>query len=77
MLVIGPGRELPLSEPSAILQCRQEMTMLPKVYIETTIPSFYHEIRKEPDMVARRGWTRDLWDGDRARYFVVTNIPVS
>ena len=50
--------------------------MLPKVYIETTIPSFYHEIRKEPDMVARRGWTRDWWDGHRARYAVVTNIPV-
>jgi len=50
--------------------------MLPKVYIETSIPSFYHEIRKEPDMVARRGWTRDWWDGHRARYAVVTSIPV-
>jgi hypothetical protein len=32
--------------------------MKPKVYIETTIPSFYHEVRTEPDMVARRQWTR-------------------
>jgi hypothetical protein len=33
--------------------------MLPPVYIETTIPSFYHEIREEPEMAARREWTRD------------------
>lgn len=35
--------------------------MLPRVYIETTIPSFYHEIRQEPDMMARREWTRNWW----------------
>ncbi len=34
----------------------------PRVYIETTIPSFYFEIRKEPEMVARRLWTRRWWD---------------
>ena len=32
------------------------------VYIETTIPSFYYEIREEPEMVARRNWTRQWWD---------------
>jgi predicted nucleic acid-binding protein len=31
-------------------------------YIETTIPSFYHEVRTEPDMVARRDWTRKWLD---------------
>ena len=35
------------------------------VYIETTIPSFFHEIRKEPEMVARRIWTRQWWDEQR------------
>ncbi len=50
--------------------------MLPRVYIETTIPSFYHEMREQPDMVARRDWTRDWWDGHRARYEVATSIPV-
>jgi len=25
----------------------------PRVYIETTIPSFYHEVRTEPEMVLR------------------------
>ena len=50
--------------------------MQPRVYIETSIPSFYHEIREEPDMVARRQWTREWWDNYRARYDVVTSIPV-
>jgi len=31
-------------------------------YIETTIPSFYHEFRSEPSMVARRDWTRRWFD---------------
>jgi hypothetical protein len=31
-------------------------------YIETTIPSFYHEVRSEPEMVARRDWTRRWYD---------------
>ena len=31
-------------------------------YIETTIPSFYHEVRTEPAMVARRDWTRRWFD---------------
>ena len=32
------------------------------VYIETTIPSFYFEVRGEPEAVARRTWTREWWD---------------
>lgn len=32
--------------------------MKPRVYIETAIPGFYHETRPEPEMVARRNWTR-------------------
>jgi len=35
--------------------------MNPSVYIETTIPSFFCEVRTEPDMVARREWTREWW----------------
>ncbi len=42
------------------------------VYIETTIPSFYHEVRTEPEMVARRRWTREWWDAHRSRYELVT-----
>ena len=29
-----------------------------KVYIETSIPSFYYEVRTEPEMVARHEITR-------------------
>jgi len=32
------------------------------VYVETTIPSFYFEVRSEPEAVARRTWTREWWD---------------
>lgn len=35
--------------------------MRPRVYIETSIPSFYFESRTAPEMVARRDWTRQWW----------------
>lgn len=35
--------------------------MRKRVYIETSIPSFYFETRTTPDMVARREWTREWW----------------
>jgi hypothetical protein len=50
--------------------------MKSKVYIETSIPSFYHEIRPEPEMVARRQWTRQWWDDSRADYLLVTSVAV-
>ncbi len=34
-----------------------------RIYIETTIASFYVEVRTEPEMVARRNWTRQWFDG--------------
>lgn len=48
----------------------------PRVYVETTIPSFYHEERTAPDIVARREWTRRWWDGARERYELVTSPAV-
>ena len=33
-----------------------------RIYIETTIASFYHEVRSEPEMIARRNWTRRWFD---------------
>lgn len=50
--------------------------MKARVYIETTIPSFYYETRAEPDMVARRTWTREWWDDHRYSYEVVTSVAV-
>lgn len=50
--------------------------MAKRVYIETTIPSFYQETRTEPEMVARRRWTREWWDTRRHAYEVVTSAAV-
>ena len=48
----------------------------PRVYIETSIPSFYHQIRREPDMLARQEWTRAWWDDCRYEYDLVTSVAV-
>ncbi len=50
--------------------------MKPKVYVETTIPSFYYEVRVEPEMVARREWTRRWWDDFSSEYMLVTSVAV-
>jgi predicted nucleic acid-binding protein len=50
--------------------------MKQKVYIETSIPSFYYESREEPDMVARREWTRQWWNDASSEYFLVTSEAV-
>jgi len=50
--------------------------MQPRVYVETSIPSFYHEGRSTPDMVARHDWTRDWWDNHRHGYQLVTSEAV-
>ena len=48
----------------------------PRAYVETTIPSFYHETRTAPDIVARRRWTRQWWSSAPERYELVTSSPV-
>lgn len=45
----------------------------PRVYIETTIPSFYHDPRVDPEIVERRLWTRLWWDLAVDRYEFVTS----
>lgn len=50
--------------------------MRKRIYIETTIPSFYFETRSEPEMIARRNWTREWWDHQSHKYALVTSIPV-
>jgi hypothetical protein len=47
-----------------------------RVYLETTIPSFYHEVRTEPEMLARRSWTREWWDDHRSHFDLVTSEAV-
>lgn len=34
-----------------------------RIYIETTVFSFYHNVRTEPEMVARENWSRRWLDG--------------
>jgi hypothetical protein len=48
----------------------------PRAYVETTIPSFYHEARTTPDIIARREWTRQWWADAPARYELVTSPAV-
>ena len=38
------------------------------VYVETSVPSFFHEARSEAEMVARRAWTRQWWAVATERY---------
>lgn len=47
--------------------------MKPLIYIETTIPSFYFELRPEPEMVARRNWTREWWKSYRQLFRLVSS----
>ncbi|MBS0262673.1 MAG: type II toxin-antitoxin system VapC family toxin [Planctomycetes bacterium] len=47
-----------------------------RAYVETTIPSFYCEVRTSPDVIARRDWTRQWWDGARSSLEVVTSAAV-
>jgi predicted nucleic acid-binding protein len=48
--------------------------MKPSVYIETTIPSFYYEVRTEPEMIARRESTRAWWERERSRFDLYASI---
>lgn len=48
----------------------------PRVYIETTIPSFFHTTRSGPEAVARRAWTRRWWAAGRDLYERVTSEAV-
>ena len=46
------------------------------VYIETTIPSFYHETRESAEFVAMKNWTRQWWEARRSCFICYTSIAV-
>jgi hypothetical protein len=48
----------------------------PRVYVETTNPSFYYETRAAPQIVARRDWTRQWWATAPTNYELVTSPAV-
>ena len=47
-----------------------------RVYIETSIPSFYFDTRPQPEMMARRLWTRKWWHENRHQFELVTSVAV-
>lgn len=47
----------------------------PRVYVETTIPNFYYDLRNSPAVVARREATRRWWHASW-QYELVTGPPV-
>ena len=47
--------------------------MKSRVYIETTLPSYYHETRRSPMIFAWRLATREWWDRHRAGYDLYTS----
>lgn len=47
-----------------------------RIYVETTIPSFYFEVRHEPEMIARRNWTREWFDASSRMEELVTSTAV-
>lgn len=50
--------------------------MKKSVYIETTIPSFFHETRDEAMFAAMRQWTREWWKDERKAYRCFTSDAV-
>jgi predicted nucleic acid-binding protein len=48
----------------------------PRVYVETTIPNFFHETRTAPEMVLRREATRSWWATAPQRYDLLTSSTV-
>lgn len=47
-----------------------------RIYVETSIPSFFYEERPQAEMVARRGWTRTWWMAARPASELVTSVAV-
>lgn len=50
--------------------------MRQRVYIETTIPSFFHTLRTDAESVARMNWTRQWWDENVAEVQLATSLAV-
>lgn len=50
--------------------------MQTRIYIETTIPSFYHTQRTDPQSVARMHWTRQWWDDLTVNDVLLSSIAV-
>ena len=49
--------------------------MKPRVYIETSILSFYYETHNEPSAIARHDWTVEWWEKG-SNYELLTSVAV-
>jgi len=72
VLILSLGWSLVFLTITLIETC----AMKPKVYIETSIPSYYYEIRDDPESVTKRLWTREWWQQERQNYELITAPPV-
>jgi predicted nucleic acid-binding protein len=63
------------TRPSAPFQRADTFARMtkPLAYIETTVPNFYYDFRPDPEIVARRGWTRGWWATAADRYELWTS----
>ena len=50
--------------------------MTDRTYVETSIPSFYVEVRQQPEMHARPKWTRAWWTKACGTVELVTSLAV-
>jgi len=50
--------------------------MQKRIYIETTIPSFYYTLRTDTESVARMNWTRRWWSEFAAQFRLVSSPAV-
>lgn len=53
------------------------MSLMSRIYIETTIPSFYFEVRKDSKNAARREWTRLWFDTAIRKHHVLSSAAVT
>lgn len=49
----------------SLSSCGRGKSIMARIYVETTIPSFYFDVRSAAEMVARRNWTRRWFDAAR------------
>jgi hypothetical protein len=47
-----------------------------RIYIESSIPSFYFTERKSPDAIARKNWTRQWWEEYSSHFTLLTSTAV-
>lgn len=71
-----PPRPIGRREPAYRLSSRHKLSVSNLIYVETSVPSFYYETRRAPDMQARRDWTRKWWALPKWDDELVIGLPV-